>query len=292
MKISVALGGGGARGMAHIGVLRRLEQEGFRIAAVAGTSAGGIIAGLYASGQTPDQMEAAFARVDQTKLFGRTSKDGPGLLGLSGAEAVLKRFLGERTFADLRIPCAMAATDLRAGREVILREGRVLDAVMATIAVPGVFPPKECGDVQMVDGAVLDPVPVSLARLLAPGLPVVAVVLSPLVEPASRPGFLPLPLPVPAPIAERLTRMRIAQAFGIFVSAVDVGGRMIAELRLKVDAPDVVVRPDVGGIGLLDKVDVHKVVRLGEKAAEAALPELNRAVRWTGRLRSRLRRRA
>jgi NTE family protein len=288
MNIAVALGGGGARGPAHIGVLRRLEQEGYQIRAVAGTSAGGIIAALYASGHTPDQMEAAFAQVDQTKLFARTSKDGPGLLGLSGAEAVLSKFLGEQTFADLRIPCAMAATDIRAGREVILREGRVLDAVMATIAVPGVFPPKEAGDVQMVDGAVIDPVPVSLARLLAPGLPVVAVVLSPLVEPPARAGGLPLPLSVPGPIVERLTRMRIAQAFGIFVSAVDVGSRVITELRLKVDSPEIVIRPEVGGIGLLDKVDTHKLVRLGEKAAEAALPELKRAVGWPRRLRRRI----
>jgi NTE family protein len=277
--------------MAHIGVLRRLEQEGFHIRAVAGTSAGGIVAALYASGQTPDQMESTFARVDQTKLFGRTARDGPALLGLSGAEAVLEDLLGARTFADLRIPCVMAATDLWAGQEVVLREGRVLDAVMATIAVPGVFPPKVFGDVQLVDGAVLDPVPVSLARLLAPHLPVVAVVLSPLVEPHTRPAALHLPLSMPAPLAERLTRTRIAQALGIFVNAVDVGGRMITELRLKADAPEVIVRPDVGGIGLLDRVDIHKVVRLGEKAADAALPELRRAVSWTARLKRRLGRR-
>ena len=288
MNIAIALGGGGARGMAHIGVLRRLEQEGFQVRVVAGTSAGGIIAALYASGQTPDQMEAAFAEVDQSKLFARASQEGPGLLGLSGAEAVLKKFLGERTFADLRMPCAMAATDIRSGREVVLREGRVLDAVMATIAVPGVFPPKEYGDIQLVDGAVVDPVPVSLARQLAPALPVVAVVLSPLVQPTTSPGVLPLPLTVPGPIMERLTRTRIAQAFGIFVSAVDAGGHMITELRLQVDRPDVIIRPAVGDIGLLDKVDIHKVVRLGEKAADAALPELKRAVSWPSRLRRRV----
>ena len=286
--ISLALGGGGSRGNAHIGVLRVLEREGFRVRAVAGTSAGGIVAAAYAAGYTPDQMEAIFAGVDQSKLFWRTLPDGPGLLSLSGAEKVLEEFLGERTFEDLKIPCSMAAVDIKAGREVILNQGRVVDAVLATIAVPGVFPPKLLGNVELVDGGVLDPVPVSVAHALAPSLPVVAVVLTPLMEPAGGMTRLPIPVPVPDRIFKRLTRTRIAQTFNIFLSAVDVGERMITELRLKMDDPAVIIRPDVSGIGLLDKVDVHAVVRLGELAAEAALPELRRAVSWTNRLQRQL----
>jgi len=285
MDISLALGGGGSRGHAHIGVLRCLEQAGFHVLAVAGTSAGGIIATAYAAGFTPDELEAVFSKVDQSRLFARSPQEGPGILGLSGAVKLFEEFFGDRTFADLNIPCAVVAVDLKAGREVILNHGRVVDAVLATIAVPGVFPPKQFGDAQLVDGAVLDPVPVSVARSLAPKLPVVAVILDVLAEPSGGLTGIPLPVPVPAPIVERLTRTRVAQAFSIFLQSVDVGSRKLAEMRLREDDPDVIIRPDVSGIGLLDKVDVHRIIRLGERAAEAALPELKRAVAWPSRLR-------
>jgi NTE family protein len=285
MDISLALGGGGSRGHAHIGVLRCLEHEGFRVRAVAGTSVGGIIATAYAAGFTPDELEAVFSKVDQSKLFARSPQEGPGILGLSGAVKLFEEFFGDRTFADLNIPCAVVAVDLKEGREVILNHGRVVDAVLATIAIPGVFPPKQFGDAKLVDGAVLNPVPVSVARSLAPMLPVVAVVLDVLTEESSGLTAIPLPIPVPASIVERLTRTRVAQAFSIFLQSVDVGSRKLAEMRLKEDNPDVIIRPDVSGIGLLDKVDVHRVVCLGERAAEAALPELKRAVAWPNRLR-------
>jgi NTE family protein len=184
----------------------------------------------------------------------------------------------------------VVAVDLKAGREVILSQGRLVDAILATVAVPGVFPPKQYGDAQLVDGAVLDPVPVSVARTLAPALPVVAVILD-ITTNATR-GFnsIPLSLPVPVPplLVERLTRTRVAQSFNIFLQSVDVGSRALAEMRLRIDNPEVVIRPDVNGIGLLDKVDVHKIVHKGEEATELALPELQRAVSWPNRLRRRL----
>jgi NTE family protein len=288
MDIVIALGGGGSRGFAHVGVLRRLEQEGYHIRAAAGTSAGGIIAALYAAGYSPDEMEARFTELDQSKLFGRTSKDGPGLLGLSGAEKVLENYFGTRRFEDLKLLCAVVAVDLQTGREVILSQGRVVDAIMATIAVPGIFPPKEYQGKQLVDGAVLNPVPVSIARLLAPNLPVVAVVLD---EGSSTDnGFpnIPLYMPVPAPIVKSLTRTRVAQAFGIFLKSVDVSSRELAEMRLLEDNPEVIIRPDVGGIGILDNVNVSKIVRLGEKAVEEALPDLKRALTWPNRLRRKV----
>ena len=288
MDISLALGGGGSRGYAHIGVLRSLENEGFRIKSVAGTSAGGIVAVAYAAGYSPDELESAFSKVDQSKLFARSPDEGPGILGLSGAAKLFEEFFGDRTFADLRIPCAVVAVDLATGQEVVLSQGRLVDAVLATIAVPGVFPPKQFGDSQLVDGAVLNPVPVSVARYLAPRLPVVAVVLEIMTEATSGFNNIPLPVPVPARLVERLTRTRVAQAFNIFLQSVDVGSRKMAELRLLADNPEVVIRPDLSGIGLLDEVDVHKIVRIGQRATDAALPELQRAVAWPNRLRRRM----
>jgi NTE family protein len=285
MDISIALGGGGSRGYAHIGVLRRLESAGFKIRAVSGASAGGIVAVAYAAGYTPDEMEATFAHLDQSKLFARSPNEGPGMLGLSKAAKFFEGFFGDKTFSDLRMPCAVVAVDLKAGREIVLSQGRVVDAILATIAVPGVFPPKQYGDMQLVDGAVLDPVPVSVARALAPALPVVAVVLDMMTEATS--GFMSLPLPVQVPpvLAERLTRTRVAKAFNIFLQSVDVSSCNMAELRLRVDNPEVVIRPDVDGIGLLDNVDIHQIIQKGEEATMVALPELQRAVARPNRLR-------
>jgi NTE family protein len=288
MDISLALGGGGSRGYAHIGVLRSLEKEGFRIKAIAGTSAGGIVASAYAAGSSPDELEAVFAKVDQSKLFARSPEEGPGILGLSGAAKVLEDFFGEKTFADLRIPCAVVAVDLKGSGEVILSQGRVVDAILATIAVPGVFPPKHYRDLELVDGAVLNPVPVTVARSLAPTLPIVAVVLEILNEETRGFSNIPLPVPVPASLVKRLTRTRVAQAFNIFLQSVDIGSRKLAELRLLADHPDVIVRPDVSGIGVLDKVDVHDVILKGETAAEAVMSDLRRAVSWPNRMRLKI----
>jgi NTE family protein len=285
MDICLALGGGGSRGFAHIGVLRYLEKEGFRIKGVAGTSAGGIVAIGYAAGYTPDELENMFSKVDQSKLFARSPAEGPGILGLSGAARLFEEYFGERKFSDLRIPCAVVAVDLNACREVVLNQGPLVDAILATIAVPGVFPPKRIGDSELVDGAVLNPVPVTVARSLAPTLPIVAVSLGIMTEATSGFTSLPLPVSVPPLIVERLTRTRVAQAFNIFLESVDVGSRKLAELRLLIDDPDVIIRPEVNGIGVLDKVDVHKIVLKGEQAAEAVLPELRRAVAWPNRLR-------
>jgi len=118
MEISLALGGGGSKGFAHLGVLRCLEKEGFKIRAVAGTSAGGIVSTLYAAGYNPDELLDRFKEFDQSRLFGRQPGDGPSLLGVAGINHLLADLLGERTFDDLRIPCAVTAVDLRLEKEV------------------------------------------------------------------------------------------------------------------------------------------------------------------------------
>ncbi len=285
--IVVALGGGGAKGNAHIGVLKVLEREGFCIRAIAGTSAGGMAAAVYAAGYHPEEIEAHMAQVDQGHLFG-ARPDGPGLLGIQGVLDALLPLLGERTFDELRIPLALTAVDLHTGQEVVLREGRVLDAVMATIAIPGIFPPKKWGDHLLIDGGVMDPVPVSLAREIAPqrGLPVVAVVLSPSLE---KRRTLPTPgFGATVPLLKRIARLRVAQAFDIFLRSVDISIIGVTEMRLQLDRPEVVIRPSVGHVGYLERVNVAEVIKLGEQAAEAALPQIQQALHWSRRLARRL----
>jgi NTE family protein len=288
MDITLALGGGGAKGNSHIGVLRRLEEEKFKIRAVAGTSFGGIVAVMYAAGYAPGKIEDIFAKVDQAHLYGRSTEEKPSLLGLTGVRNWLDEVLPGRTFADLKIPCAVTAVDLNCGCEVILDEGPVKDALLATIAVPGIFPAHPWHEWELVDGGVLNPVPVSVARSLAPSLPVVAVsLLAPMGEPARAMG-LPVPEGIPKPILDRLAHIRYAQAFDVFLRSVDVGNRAIAEYRLAVDKPDVTIRPVVSDIELLQQVDVREVARRGDEAVEAVLPELKQMASWTSRLRRSL----
>lgn len=276
MDITVALGGGGTRGAAHLGVLRVLEREGYRIRALAGASIGSLVGALYAMGRNLDEIENLFDAVDPVKLYGWPLSDGPGLLGVRGIAQWVEEQIGRLTFADLKIPLAVVAVDLDSHREVILREGSVTDAVLGSMAVPGIFPPKKLHDYTLIDGGVLDPVPVRAARALAPTLPVVAVSLLPPLDEPSTPAVLPVNVPIP--LVEQITRLSITQAFRIFIDAVDIGQRQMTELRLKMDEPDVIIRPEVAHINILERVDVHKVARLGERAAQAALPELEQAV--------------
>lgn len=284
MDITLALGGGGAKGNAHIGVLRRLEAEGFKIRAVAGTSFGGIVAVLYALGNSPAEIQAMFEEVDQRQLYGRDPKDGPSLLGFAGVRRLIERVLGDKTFDDLRIPCAVTAVDINNGMEITLSEGRLRDAVLATIALPGIFPVQHVNGWDLVDGGVLNPVPVSVARELSPNLPVVAVVLNGELG-APVPGYaIPVPEIVPKPIAERIARISLAQSLDVFLRSVDVSSRAVASFRLMLDKPEVVIRPKVQHLNILDQVVIAEVAQLGEDAVEEVLPQLKHAVSWQARL--------
>ena len=291
-EIAVALGGGGAKGNAHIGVLRRLEQEGYHIAAVAGTSFGGLVGAFYAAGFTPDEIESLFGEIDQSKLYQLGLHTNPSLLGVGKVRHWLDEVLGEITFEETRIPCALTAADLNRNAEVSLRTGLLKNAILATIAIPGVFPPMEMDGHYLVDGGVLNPVPVSLARELAPRLPVIAVALSSSLSPAAL-YHLPVSFSsvVPEYITRRITRMNVAQAMNIFLQSVDMSNRAITELRLKSEPPDLIIRPAVEEIGLLDQVIVADVARLGEEAVEACLPELARIKRRPNRILKELFRR-
>jgi len=291
MDIALALGGGGSRGHSHIGVIRSLVNEGFRIRAVAGTSAGGLVAACYSAGITPDDMEKIFIEADQSKLYARSSKDGPSILGLGEVEILLENVFGDKKIEDLIIPCAITSVDIKTAREIVITKGKVVDALLATIALPGIFPPMTRGEYLLVDGGVLDPVPVAVVRNLSNNLPVVAVVLTPFVDTEKRQlKGIQLPVIIPSPLANRLQRTRIAQAFNIFLLSVDAAGRMLTELRLKIDAPEIIIRPDVGHIGLLDKVDVHEIVRLGEEAVIPYIDQLKKITGWKHNLSRRIKR--
>jgi len=280
--VAVALGGGGIKGLAHIGVLRGLEKLGLTIKAIAGTSAGGIIGAVAAKGISPDEISERVIHLDQNELFKLSFSNTPALLDFSGLASVLVEMLGETSFEELPIQFACTAVDIKACQEVIISNGKLLDAVLATIAIPGIFPPKEMGNNLLVDGIILDPVPVSVVRWLAPTLPVIAVVLTPAPE-----GWAHVPSPgldrvsmIPRQILETFSKMRITQAISIYTNSMDISARMLAELRLQIDKPEVIIRPKMDKYNILDKVDANELIQLGEDSVDEAKDEILKTLNW------------
>ena len=264
MKLGVALGGGGSRGMAHLGVLKYLENEGIEIGAMAGTSIGGLVGAIYLSGAPLDEMVDRFANIEQDKLYGHLKSEEPSILGLAGGTKFLAEILGDIAFQDLPIPFAVTAVDIKAGQMVVIKEGKLIDAVLATIAVPGVLPARPWGDRLLVDGGVFDPVPVDVVRELNHQLPVLAVVLTQATTPTLS---IQVPeIPGAAPVVDYISKLRISRALNVLAQSVDIASKMMTELRLEVDKPEILVRPDLAGIGILDKVDVLDLMDKGEEA--------------------------
>jgi NTE family protein len=293
MNITLALSGGGVKGFAHIGAIQALEKYGFTIRGVAGTSAGGLVGTLYAAGYSPDEMKERLRDIDQGNLFSHMHGEGPALFGFAGAQAILYELLGERSFDDVRIPLAVTATDLNSGMPIVIKKGRLIDAVLATSAVPGVFPAQQLDGRRLVDGGIMNPVPVKEARQLFPAGPVIAVVLSPEIgwqvsahiESVENIPLLMTDLPLVYRIAGRL---RLAQAFNLFIHSMDLTGQMLLDSQLRLEKPEVVIRPDIGPIGLIDKVDIPKLLECGDRAVVDALPELYKMFSWQYRLRKKL----
>ena len=166
IKLGLALGGGGARGLTHIGVLRALENANIQPNYLTGTSMGGVIAAGYAAGLSPDDLEQiALKYASVRKLWGLADPTLPRR-GLFQGERLLTFFDKQMkgcTFADLHVPLTLIAVDLNNGQEVHLHEGSVAEAVRATVSVPGLLSPVENNDQRLVDGGLLNNVPVDVA---------------------------------------------------------------------------------------------------------------------------------
>lgn len=281
-EIALALGGGGIKGVAHLGVALGLKEAGYRIRAIAGTSAGAVAGSVLASGMKKEEILNLIQSVNKPNFYSRRDQDGPSLLGLSGLVKVLSPILQGKTFADLKFPFAATAVDLITKQEFILNKGPVLPAILASSSVPGVFPPVKIGNTELVDGGILDPVPVAVARWLAPRLPVVAVCLSPIPDQwMEMPEIsVPFDMHIPRPILKRLANLRLSQAIRIFVDSMDITSRMTTELRLQVDKPEVTIRPNLVKFSLLETGDPDELIRIGYEAAAASVLDLENAFSW------------
>ena len=166
-RLGVALGGGGARGLAHIGVLRVLEREGISVDYLAGTSMGGVMAAGYASGMSSYDLERETLAATRNNNMVRMVDPGllqGGLIRGKKTLAFFKQIFGEKTFAELPKKLAVVAVDLKSHQEVILQEGSVALALRATTSIPGIFEPFEINGQRLVDGGLLNNLPVDVVR--------------------------------------------------------------------------------------------------------------------------------
>lgn len=273
--LGIALGGGGARGFAHIGVLKVLEHAGIFPRLVAGTSMGGLVGAMYASGMSAEAMEAAVMQVTGSRADMRRAVDitltQSGFVRGERIYDFIAQVIGpETTFAGLRRSLAMVATDMISGREVVLDSGRVADAVRATISVPGVFVPVDLGSMRLVDGGMLNNLPVDVVRQMGAEV-VLAVDVLPNFQ-ANVPGQPP----VVDPLQPRYT----LRAYRDLWHVVTVMISAATEAHLQQWPADVLLRPDLPpDMDMLLSFDrSSEAIAAGEAAAEAALDQIRTLV--------------
>lgn len=272
-RVGLVLGGGGARGLAHIGVLRVLQRENIQVDCVAGTSMGGLVGALYAADVPLTKVETEINRLSRVTEQIRLVDVSITAAGLSVRGRRIYNFmadlLGEDlTFADLRLPLAMVSVDLRTGREVVLQGGSVLDAVRATISVPGVFMPTELGDYRLVDGGVLDNVPVDVAHSLGAERTIAVDVLPSFSR--NVPGVEPVELGLQLPFAP----LYLNETYHVLMIMIAA----LTENRLRQFPPDLLIRPQLpSSVTLLSGFNRSAdIIAAGEAATEAALPDIRK----------------
>jgi NTE family protein len=168
-NIGLALGGGAARGIAHVGVLAAIEEQHIDIACISGTSVGALVGSYYAFGQPVDQILSIGSTLNLTKMINLTLKKG-GLFSTKAIGQMVRRDLGDCNIEDAKIPLAICATDIETGEQVLFRHGNLADAICASMAVPGLFVPVVVGGQTLVDGGIVENVPVSALETMGAGI--------------------------------------------------------------------------------------------------------------------------
>ncbi|MGV8024948.1 MAG: patatin-like phospholipase family protein [Anaerolineaceae bacterium] len=223
-KITLALGGGGLKGYAHIGIIAALEENGYEIAGIAGTSAGGLFGSFFAFGYTISEILSFIDELDNSNLFQRMHNDPPSLIGLKGLYEILQDKFGDHTISQMKIPFATTAVDINTNREIYLNCGRIADAIKATIAIPGVFPYVILDSLTLVDGGVYDPIPVNLARCIAGEYPIIAVCLTQQKETSKELQKIQFPAitPIPSTVVDYFANLRLGKALEVFLNSMDI----------------------------------------------------------------------
>lgn len=261
-RIGIALGAGSARGWAHIGVLGALIEAGIPPEIVCGTSIGSLVGAVYADSNLP-AFERWVAALTWRKVVGYfdLSFSGGILKGSRLFEDLRGSFL-EKRIEELKLPFAAVATDLADGREIWLRDGPVAHAVRASIAMPGLFTPVARDERLLVDGALVNPVPVSLARAMECDFVIAVDLSSNIVGKFTRkPGQRE---PVMPGLAE------------VVIGSLNIMSTRITRSRMAGEPADAVIQPRLGDLGLLEYHRGAEAIAEGRAAAELAIPQIQR----------------
>lgn len=284
-KIGFALGAGSARGWAHIGVLRALAEAGIRPDLIAGCSVGAFVGAAFAAGRL-DQVEAFALGLDRKAMF-KLADFGlrGGLIKGERINEVFREQFVESEFSDLPIPLAAVATDLHTGQEVWLREGKVADAVAASIAVPGLFRPVRQDGRFLVDGSVVNPIPVSLCRAMGADIVLAVDLGSDLVGRYARDNdrtgsFMSRVFPRYNPTSDRHAEPEVAPPSLIetLVGSINIMQLRIARSRLAGEPPDVLLAPRLGHLGLLDYHRADVAIAEGRDEVARMLPVIRNVI--------------
>ncbi len=299
-KIGLALGGGAARGFAHIGVLRVLHDNGIVPDVIVGTSIGAVVGGCYVQNQL-DTFEAWARHLTARGVLGYLdiSFGGSGFISGGRLATRLEETLGDTMIEDLPRQFAVIATELGTGHEIWLTRGRMVDALRASYALPGIFTPIRIGGRWLVDGALVNPVPVSAARALGARLVIAVNLNSDLLghgvtisshgsdeedlkairEMRERPGglrqFLNPEYLLKRQFMHASDRPNVAN---VMIDAFNIMQDRVTRSRLAGDPPDVAINPRLGKVGLFDFHRAKEAIALGEQSAQKAVPEITEAL--------------
>ena len=255
-KIALALGGGAARGFAHIGVIKVLEAQGIVPDVIVGTSAGSVVAALYASGANGFELQKLALNMEESPMSDWALPDR-GIIRGEALQNFINKSIGNRPMEALPRTLGVVATDLQTGEMMVFRNGNVGMAVRASSSIPGIVQPARIGSREYVDGGLVSPVPAKVARDLG-GAVVIAVDISSKPKNAKVSGLIDVLLQTFTIMSATIAQSELAQA-------------------------DVVIRPDVGNISGTDYQSRHLAILEGEKAAAAKMEEIRAALARAGR---------
>jgi NTE family protein len=252
-KVALVLGGGAARGFAHVGVIRVLEQEKIPIHMIVGTSVGSLIGAIYASDPNSLNLEWLAFTIEKEDIFDYSvvhSKMGP-VLG-ERLEKFIQTKVKAKTLEQMKIPCYTVATDLNSGGTWVFERGSVAKAVRASCSIPGIFQPLELGGRMYVDGGVTNDLPVDVAR--ARGADVVIAV----------------------SIQKNIQNPQIHSLVDVILQSISIMGRELVSYKCR--DYDVLIEPNVGDVGMTDFSQKKRLVDAGIQAAKQALPRIRKSI--------------
>jgi NTE family protein len=247
IRVGLALGGGAAKGFAHIGVIKMLEANGIQPEVVSGTSAGSVVGALYASGMDAFQMQKTAFGLDEAQIRDVSLFSG-GVVKGQKLQDYVNELVGQRSIERMKKPFAAVSTELETGERTVFVRGNTGQAVRASSSIPGVFEPVTIGQKHYVDGGVVSPVPVDAARQLGADF-VIAVDISTKAS-GKNPGSL----------------------LGTVNQSITIMGQKLGQQELA--RADVVIRPNVNNIGAADFEQRNNAILEGERAALAAMPQI------------------